>query len=172
MSAPKKTHFKCPEVRVPDEVIEKARGNARMKRKNDEMQNSARDNIRRSSSDAVFNKKFKRDRGLGDIKSRSQADELTQLMGSVKEYSSQTFKGMEKLNHKADVLTKLGAEPLKQQTMPFRMKMGIEAGRKKRTEKMQERAAVEGTILAKSLQVKKKSTTNRGGKNQKSKKQY
>jgi hypothetical protein len=61
------------------------------------------------------------------------------------------------LEHK---LTKLGAPPPKQPTMPFKMKIGILEGRKKREKRTLDEAKQSGQVLAKS-KVKTKSSERR-----------
>ena len=56
---------------------------------------------------------------------------------------------MSRIKHKEDKLTKLGAPPPKEQKMPFKMKMGILEGRKKREIKSQERAKESGVVHGK-----------------------
>jgi hypothetical protein len=65
-----------------------------------------------------------------------------------------------------DKLTKLGAPPLKQQKMPFKMKIGILDGRKRREKTQLQEARVSGQVLASSKTkkdnlkvVKKKSSS-------------
>lgn len=61
-----------------------------------------------------------------------------------------------------DKLTKLGAPPVKQQKMPFKMKMGILEGRKKREKRQIQEARVSGQVLStkkkKETKVSKKSS--------------
>ena len=74
--------------------------------------------------------------------------EMTELMSSIREFSSSTFKGQSRLKHKDDKLVKLGAAPAKQQTMPFKMAMGIRRGREKRAQKEITNAKESGRVLA------------------------
>lgn len=75
--------------------------------------------------------------------------EISEIMDSIREFSSSTLRGQSKLKHKDDKLVKLGAAPKKQQTMPFKMAMGIKTGREKRSSKVIERAKESGRVLAK-----------------------
>lgn len=63
-----------------------------------------------------------------------------------------------------DKLTKLGALPVKQQKMPFKMKMGILEGRKKREKRQLEEARESGQVLSikkkKEIKVNKKISNN------------
>lgn len=79
---------------------------------------------------------------------KSEKVQLREFMGSIKEFSSKSFEGMSKKAHKDDKLTKLGAAPPKQQTMPFKMKMGILQGRKKRKTKDAKDAVEAGIVVA------------------------
>lgn len=86
-----------------------------------------------------------------DSSKKARKEEVLDLMQEVKEYSSQTFKGLKKKKHKDDELTRLGVQPPKQQTMPFKMAMGIREGRKKRDMKTIERSKDSGVVLKKGL---------------------
>jgi hypothetical protein len=79
---------------------------------------------------------------------KSEKVQLREFMGSIKEFSSKSLEGMSKKAHKDDKLTKLGAAPPKQQTMPFKMKMGILQGRKKRKSKEAKDAVEAGIVVA------------------------
>jgi len=74
--------------------------------------------------------------------------EMTEIMSSIREFSSTTLKGQSRLKHKDDKLVKLGAAPAKQQTMPFKMAMGIRRGREKRAQKEIAIAKESGRVLA------------------------
>jgi hypothetical protein len=69
-------------------------------------------------------------------------------MSSVKDFASTTFQGLSKKQHKEEKLTKLGAPRVKEQTMPFRMKMGILAARAKREARLDEAARQAGIVTA------------------------
>ena len=109
----------CPEVKLPDYI---------KKRKNDNYDRE------------VKNEKNK--------KSKEDVDFRT-MFASVKELGATQLTGLAKKNHKEDRLTKLGAPPAKQPTMPFGQKMGILAGRKKREKRMILQAKQSGVVLAK-----------------------
>lgn len=71
-----------------------------------------------------------------DIKKpKTDKEELRSMMATIKQYNSKSLEGLSMKAYKDHKLTKLGAPPPKQQTMPFKMKMGILAGRKKRNQR-------------------------------------
>jgi hypothetical protein len=74
--------------------------------------------------------------------------ELTRTMNSIKDFASTTFQGLSKKQHKEEKLTKLGAPCVKEQTMPFRMKMGILAARAKREARLDAAARQAGIVTA------------------------
>jgi hypothetical protein len=78
-------------------------------------------------------------------------DEVRALMNEVKELSSKTLVGINKVKHADDALTKLGVNPPKQQTMPLKMALGIREGKSKRQLKAVNRANESGVILSKDL---------------------
>ena len=84
----------------------------------------------------------------GEPRGGAARGEISELMGSIREFSSSTLTGQSRLKHKDDKLVKLGAAPAKKQTMPFKMAMGIMRGREKRAEKLTARAKESGRVLA------------------------
>lgn len=91
----------------------------------------------------------------------SNADDkfkLEKYRAEVRALSDSKLKGLAGIKVKDDVLTNLGVAPPKQQTMPFKMRMGINKGRSIRTEKFIIKAKESGTVVASSLlsQQKKK----------------
>jgi hypothetical protein len=80
---------------------------------------------------------------------------FAQMFSSVKEFG---MTNLEKSKKKVleNKLTKLGAPPVKQPKMPFKMKMGILEGRKKREQRQLQDARDSGQVLATSLTSKKK----------------
>lgn len=122
------TSFKCPSFRVPDRSTYLNRSN---KRRPDEQ-----------SEDSGFNKRSR------NAMKQSSYQEQREIMSSIREFGSQALTGMNKKKFKEDKLTKLGAPPPKQQTMPFKMRLGINAGREKRKQKQLELAKESGTVLA------------------------
>jgi hypothetical protein len=81
-----------------------------------------------------------------------------QMFSSVKEFG---MTNLEKSKKKVleNKLTKLGAPPVKQPKMPFKMKMGILEGRKRREKLQLQDARDSGQVLASSLTSKKKNET-------------
>jgi hypothetical protein len=98
-----------------------------------------------------FRKKASNYKGRDEKSSRKKKDEETDfesMFSSVKELGSSQLVGMARKKSKEDRLTKLGAPPAKQPTMPFGQKMGILAGRKKRETRLVESAKQSGVVLA------------------------
>ena len=69
---------------------------------------------------------------------------MKSLFAEVKDFSSQTLTGMKRLNYKSELLTKLGtvsfflddyhllgAPPEKKRKVPFRIQIGLKAGRER-----------------------------------------
>ena len=79
---------------------------------------------------------------------KSRKKELDDIYAEVKALSSTTFTGMAKKKNKEDVLTRLGVDAPKQQTMPLRMALGIKAGREKRAKKAREDARESGVLTS------------------------
>ncbi|KAJ1418330.1 hypothetical protein B484DRAFT_445805 [Ochromonadaceae sp. CCMP2298] len=63
---------------------------------------------------------------------KSAREEIDKLMDTVKQYASKALEGRQRTEHEADKLTKLGAPPPKQQKVPYKMKLGLLAAKKKR----------------------------------------
>jgi hypothetical protein len=76
---------------------------------------------------------------------KSTRDEINEIMESVKEFNAKSLEGGKKAAHKDDILTKLGAFPPKQQKMPYAMRLGLNAAKKKRD--------VKNAQLAKEAQI-------------------
>lgn len=91
-------------------------------------------------------------------------NEISEIMGSIREFSSSTFQGQAKIKHKDDKLVKLGAAPMKKQTMPLKMAIGIQKGREKRAAKTLMRAKESGTVLARSKTANKDRTNDKSAK--------
>jgi Domain of unknown function (DUF4602) len=96
-----------------------------------------------------------------DEDENSSREELKKIFASIKDLSATSFTGMKKKQHKEDKLTALGAPRVKEQTMPFKMKMGILAGRKKRAEREEKEAKDAGIILAKATTFGKRNDRNK-----------
>ena len=73
--------------------------------------------------------------------------EFLKAMKSIKDIHATTFVGMSKKKYKEEQLISLGAPRVKEQTMPFKMKMGILAGWKKREQRELRVAKESGQVL-------------------------
>ena len=98
---------------------------------------------------------------------QERQEEVKGLMNEVKNLSSQTLSGLKKKKNKDDVLTRLGVDEPKQQTMPFKMALGIRDGRKKRMIKEVDRSKESGVILNKSMTYKAINEINSSSKGNK-----
>lgn len=130
----------CPGVRLPSGTVDKKRPRGDMGWNDDA-----------SSYNSASSSSSKRRFSDGDQK----REEISSIFSSVKEFSSTSFLGMKKKQHKEDKLTKLGAPEVKQQKMPFKMRLGLNAASKKREIKNELKAKDSGVVLA------AKSTKNR-----------
>ena len=136
--------FMCPEVSVPTKI------NKTLK-PNDISDNSPQRNDNR------FNNRLQ--------EKTAERKEFSNIFNSIKELASTQYVGMNKKKFKEDKLTKLGAAPVKQQKMPFKMKIGIVKGREKKMKKIQEQAKESGVVLSKNLleqskKIKKNNMSN------------
>lgn len=116
--------FKCPEVSLPEKQVKE---------------------------NGYSGKKRSRDTFIKGNNFKAKKAEVDRLHADIKDFSSTSLIGLAKKKFKDDKLTRLGAPPPKQQTMPFKMKMGIEAGRKKRLLKAINRGKESGTLLPSSV---------------------
>lgn len=124
--------FVCPEVRVPK--LQRPDGDRKRQREPE----------------------IQRPNGKFDTKKpKTEKEELRGMMATIKQYNSQTLEGMSMKAYKEHKLTKLGAAPPKQQTMPFKMKMGIIAGRKKRNQR-EKALDKEGGVVRANQKIKSK----------------
>lgn len=123
--------FQCPDVRLPDKsTFLKGTKTNNMKRKVEE------------DDSGFIHRPVKVAKGVSTFK------EQRKIISSIKEFSSQSLTGLSKKGYKEDKLTMLGAAPVKQQKMPFQMRVGIKAGREKRKKKLVDQAKESGTVLA------------------------
>lgn len=122
--------FVCPEVRVPK--------------------------LQRPDGDRKRQREPERPNNRNDAKKpKSEKEELRSMMSTIKQYNSQSLEGLSMKAYKDHKLTKLGAAPPKQQTMPFKMKMGIIAGRKKRNQR-EKAMDKEGGVVRANAKIKTK----------------
>jgi Domain of unknown function (DUF4602) len=132
--------YVCPSVRLPDEGVITNRRKSYSKRPRDpDSQPYGVVNTTSSGS------KYSRVGGKGGETTRHT--EMDGILSEIKQLSSTRLEGLAKKKSKDDVLTRLGVPPPKQQTMPFAMRVGIEAGRKKRQEKYLNRAKESGLVI-------------------------
>lgn len=126
----------CPTVSLPDSF-------SRNKRERGDMgwDRDASVSSRQPSGGSANSKKQRYDE-----KNEDRA-EFMKVMQSIKDINATSFEGMSKKKHKEDKLVKLGAPKVKEQTMPFKMKMGILAGRKKRETRALIAAKESGQVL-------------------------
>lgn len=142
----------CPTVHVPDAA--RHHGPSTKKRSRGDMgwhedATSYQAGAGGGGSSSSSSSSSQRGRFIGSSSSGQQKDvDLKALFSTVKDFSATSFTGMKKKHHKEDKLTKLGAPPVKQQKMPFKMKIGILAGRKKRDEITEKNAQESGVVLA------------------------
>jgi hypothetical protein len=153
----------CPTVALPEDYLQRKE----KKRKYVEDNHITSSGSRSSKGARV------RDGGNGRGNARENGPEeneddkkiFQKIFKSVKEFG---LTNMETSKRKLldEKLTKLGAPPLKQQKMPFKMKIGILDGRKRREKAHVQDARVSGQVLASSkikkdnLKVKKKSSSS------------
>jgi hypothetical protein len=90
-------------------------------------------------------------------KKQTQDKSFEHLLSSVKDFSSVSLTGQSRKKFEDDKLTKLGALPVKQQKMPFQMRIGLIAGKKKRDARKNIELKESGQVVAKSQQQKSKS---------------
>lgn len=121
--------FICPNVKLPEKSIE--RSGQKRTRESD------------YTSKINFAKK-----SMPSQNFEMSKKEVSNILTEIKDLSATSFVGMAKKKHKEDKLTKLGAPPPKQQTMPFKMQMGILKGRKIRMTKAIQTAKEAGVVLA------------------------
>lgn len=88
--------------------------------------------------------------------STSTKEELRTIMKSIKEFNTEALFGKEKRKTAQDMLTDLGCMPLKQQTMPLKMRLAIQEGRKKKEKGRTEIAKASGVVTANTAQTLKK----------------
>lgn len=88
---------------------------------------------------------------------KTAREEINEIMETVKEFNAKSLEGGKKAAHKDDILTKLGALPPKQQKMPYAMRLGLNAAKKKREAK--------NVQLAKEAQIQLPQSYSQGNKN-------
>ena len=73
--------------------------------------------------------------GRDDKKPKTAREEINEILESVKEFNAKALEGGKKAAHMDDKLTKLGALPPKKQKIPYAMRLGLNAAKKKREHK-------------------------------------
>ena len=94
--------------------------------------------------------------GNDNKKPKTAREEINEILETVKEFNAKSLEGAKKAAHKDDKLTKLGAFPAKQQKMPYNMRLGLNAAKKKREQK--------NALLAKESQVQLPQSYNQQNK--------
>ncbi len=87
-------------------------------------------------------------KGRGGPNNEARA-EFNQIFEEVKELGRSSLTGIKGKKHKEDILTKLGAPPVKAQKMPFKMKIGLMMASEKRNRKEIEQSKESGVVLSK-----------------------
>jgi hypothetical protein len=140
---------KCPEVKVPER-----RKRNRVDR--DDISFEGEDDDRKSE------RSFK---GAQQMRALSDREEFEKYFTDVKNLGSSTYTGEKGKKAKDDILTKLGVAKVKQQKMPFKMRLGINEGRKRRAENMLKKSKDSGTVIARSLMQKPLKKLGDGSRN-------
>ena len=135
----KRKLFVCPEVNVPRDLF--------VSNKSKRLKSSGEIVTEKSNSS------FANNRGRNDfpLKAKSSRDEVRSMMSTIKEFNANSLTGTKKKNYNDDILTRLGAPPPKQPTMPFQMRMGINADMKRRAILKAAEAKEAGLVLANSI---------------------
>lgn len=97
--------------------------------------------------------------GDSNKRPKTAREEINEILETVKEFNAKSLEGAKKAAHKDDKLTKLGAFPPKQQKMPYNMRLGLNAAKKKREQK--------AVLLAKESQVQLPQSYNQQTKKRK-----
>lgn len=92
---------------------------------------------------------------------KSMKSEMKKFMDSVRKFNANSSSSSGKKNFKDDLLTRLGAPPKKQQTMPFKMKMGILTAREKRRLRDDLQAKEAGLVTTSTTNSKRKKKNNK-----------
>ena len=134
--------FYCPIVELPEDFQGK---NKKSKKLNDRNSNKERERERGEGREEINDREI-----------------FQKIFNSVRDFGTSNSHNSKKKSLD-DKLTKLGAPPIKQQKMPFKMRVGILEGRKKREEYQKKEAKSSGQILA--IKSKNSSKLKRKEKN-------
>ncbi|RYH29919.1 DUF4602 domain-containing protein [archaeon] len=99
-----------------------------------------------------------------DTSNMSTREELKHLMKSIKQFNSNQLFGKEKRKSYQDKLTELGAMPLKQQKVPFKMKLAIHKSRERKQERKKEEQKQSGVVTMDTLKHVRDRKKSRKGK--------
>eukprot|EP01031_Cornospumella_fuschlensis_P027254 gene27254-32924_t len=94
----------------------------------------------------------------------STREELKNMMKSIKQFNNDQLFGKDKRKSKQDKLTELGAMPLKQQKMPFKMKLAIHKSRERKQERKKEEQKQSGVVTIDTLKQIRERKKSRKGK--------
>ena len=92
---------------------------------------------------------FQNETELNFMKSKRkfETSNFNELLSSIKDFSSKTLTGTDKMNYKNLKLTKLGLTEEKQQKMPFKIRMGMNAAKLRREKRKIDEARQSGLVL-------------------------
>jgi len=121
----KRKFYVCPELSLPNDLYA-----------------NKRSSVDRESKGAMS--------GMKPETKASKRAEFRTFMNNLKEFNLKETLVKKKFT-KDDILTKLGAPPPKQMTMPFKMRMGIEAAKKKREIKLEIESKEAGLVTARKI---------------------
>lgn len=105
--------------------------------------------------------------GVLDGETQSTKEELREFMKTIKEFNAHSELGNSRKKYKEDLLTKLGAPPPKQQKMPFKLRLKLDAARKIREDrklnemKQSDEVTVQHKALLQKAQKRKLDRKNR-----------
>lgn len=88
-------------------------------------------------------------------------EEYSSLMTEIKSFNAESVIGKDRRKADHDKLTQLGARPLKQAKMPFKVKLRIVKADKRRESKKIKELNASDVVLARSHQINKKKSTRK-----------
>lgn len=98
-----------------------------------------------------------------DTSNLSTREELKLMMKSIKQFNTNQLFGKDKRKSNQDKLTELGAMPLKQEKMPFKMKLAIHKSRERKQERKKEEQKQSGVVTIDTLKKVKDRRKSRKG---------
>lgn len=141
---------KCPEISLPEDFRKRKSYDGRP---NDRSHNnfSSKDGRKSRVSVPSTNKKPEEE--------KSTKEELFEYMKSIKEFNADTSDvGKSRRKFEEDKLAQLGALPLKQPKMPFKVKLRVITAEKKREKRRVDELQQSREVVANNLMPKKKKT--------------